>query len=81
MWGAVAVLLGGFIKVFVNLEDDQAQATTESLGNLLVIFGPLVIAYGRTRLQQKLNTAHQAVQSSPAPTAVEATPAPPRVGT
>lgn len=79
MWGAAATLFGGLIKVLVKLDDQQAQQVTQSLADLLVIFGPIIIAVGRTRLQHKLNVA-QASQTSPAPTAVEATPAPQRVG-
>lgn len=61
IWGAIAFLVSVVLKGVLRLDDETAQKVAESVLTILTVVGPLVIIWGRFRLQKKLNAALLAV--------------------
>lgn len=57
IWGALAFLIAVILKPILHLDDATTQKVAESILTVLTVVGPLVIIWGRFRLQKKLNAA------------------------
>lgn len=70
IWGAVAFLVAFLLQRLLKLNDQEAQQVADAVLTIVSVVGPVLIIWGRFRLQKKMNalanqSAPQAVQTPP----------------